>query len=65
VPLGGKSSGNDASPFVPIHLLAGDGAASAAAVEIHLGDGRMVRVGAGVDRQTLVDVLCALEVRPC
>ncbi len=69
MPLGGTSSGNDASPFVPIHLLAGDvlaeGVASAAAVEIHLGDGRMVRVGAGVDRQTLVDVLCALEVRSC
>ena len=64
-PLGGRSPGNDASPFVPIHLLAGNSAVHAAAVEIHLGDGRMVRVGPGVDRQTLVDVLSALEVRPC
>jgi hypothetical protein len=38
---------------------------AAAGVEIHLGDGRMVRVGPGVDRQTLVEVLRALEVRLC
>jgi len=64
-PLGGGSPGNEASPFVPVHLLAGNSAANAAAVEIHLGDGRMVRVGPGVDRQTLVEVLGALEARPC
>ena len=64
-PLGGRSPGNDASSFVPIHLLADSSAVSAAAVEIHLGDGRMVRVGPGVDRQTLVEVLAALEARPC
>jgi hypothetical protein len=50
---------------VPIHLLAGNSAVNAAAVEIHLGDGRMVRVGAGIDRQTLVEVLGALGVRSC
>ena len=63
--LGDGSPGNDASPFVPIHLLAGNSAVHAAVVEIHLGDGRMVRVGPGIDRQTLVEVLRVLEVRPC
>lgn len=62
---GGRSPGNNASPFVPIHLLAGNSAVHAAVVEIHLGDGRMVRVGPGIDRQTLVEVLSALEVRSC
>ena len=64
-PLGGRSPGNDASAFVPIHLSAGNSAVHAAVVEIHLGDGRMVRVGPGFDRQTLVEVLGALEVRSC
>lgn len=65
VSLGGRSAGSAASPFVPIHVLAGSSAVHAAAVEIHLGDGRMVRVGPGIDRQTLVEVLRALEVRSC
>jgi hypothetical protein len=50
---------------VPIHLLASSGVEHAAAVEIYLGDGRMVRVGRGIDRQTLAEVLRALEVGPC
>jgi hypothetical protein len=50
---------------VPIQLLASNGVVHAAAVEIYLGDGRMVRVGPGVDRQMLVDVLSALEARSC
>jgi transposase-like protein len=61
---GGKSP-----PFLPIRVWADRTAAvpadHAAAVEIHLGDGRMVRVGPGVDRQTFVDVLTALEARSC
>ena len=64
-PPGGRSPGGNTSPFVPIHLLAGNGVEHAAAVEIYLGDGRMVRVGPGVDRQTLVEVLRALEGRSC
>ncbi len=64
-PLGGRSPGGDASPFVPIHLLAANGVEHAATVEIYLGDGRMVRVTPGIDRQTLVEVLRALEARPC
>jgi hypothetical protein len=50
---------------VPIHLLTGNGTTSAAAVEIYLGDGRMVRVGPGIDQRMLVEVLSALEVRSC
>jgi len=64
-PPGGRSPSDDASPFVPIHLLAGHGVEHAAVVEIYLGDGRMVRVGPGVDRQTLGEVLAALEVVAC
>lgn len=64
-PRGGRSPGGDASPFVPIHLLPGNSVVNATAVEIYLSDGRMVRVGPGIDRQTLVEVLSALEVRPC
>ena len=50
------------SPFLPIHVLA---ESTTVGVEIHLGGGRLVRVGPGVDRQTLVDVLSVLEARPC
>ncbi len=64
-PVSSRASGGDASQFVPIHLLADSSAAIAATVEIHLGDGRMVRVTPGVDRQTLREVIAALEVRPC
>ena len=64
-PVGVGSPGNGASPFVPIHLLAGNSEVNVAAVEIYLGDGRMVRVGPGIDRQTLMEVLSALEVRSC
>jgi hypothetical protein len=43
-----------------------DAAAEATdAVEIVLTQGRTVRVRSGFDRQTLVDVLAVLEVRPC
>jgi hypothetical protein len=64
-PAGGGSPRKGASPFVPIHLLGDSSATIAATVEIHLGDGRIVRVTPGVDRQTLREVLAALEVRPC
>ena len=63
--LGSRSVDNEPSPFVPIHLLSDNGVVHAAAVEIHLGDGRMVRVAPGFDRQTLVEVLGGLEVRSC
>ena len=64
-PAGGRSRVSEATPFLPIHLLAGNGVEHPAAVEIYLGDGRLVRVGPGVDRQTLREVLAALEVGSC
>lgn len=63
--LGGGSPGNEASPFLPIHLLGGNSPADAAGVEIHLGDGRMICVRPGFDRQTLREVLATLEGRSC
>ena len=54
--------------FLPVRVRADQATAAPvdhAAVEIHLGDGRMVRVGPGVERQNLVEVLAALEVRSC
>jgi hypothetical protein len=51
--------------FLPIRVVE-DGVAKAPhAVEIVLAQGRMVRVRAGFDRQTLADVLAVLEARPC
>jgi len=49
-------------PFLPIHVLR---ASTAAAVEIHLGNGRTICVQPGFDQQTLRDVLAALEGRSC
>jgi hypothetical protein len=40
-------------------------AEAASGVEIILAHGCTVRVRSGFDRQTLVDVLTVLEVRPC
>jgi hypothetical protein len=62
MPLGGGPFGDGASPFLPIHVLAGT---APTGVEIHLGDGRMICVRPGFDRQTLREVLAALEGRPC
>jgi len=64
-PPGGGSTGNEASSFVPIHLLADSRPANGAGVEIYLGDGRTIRVRPGFDRQTLCEVLALLEGRPC
>ena len=55
--------------FLPVQVVEPTsgraGPAGAEGVEIILGQGRTVRVRAGFDRQTLVDVLAVLEVRPC
>jgi len=57
-----SSSQGAPSPFLPIRVLT---ESSAAGVEIHLGDGRMICVRPGFDRQTLGDVLAVLEDRSC
>jgi hypothetical protein len=56
--------------FLPVQVIgsvSGHPASAGAAngVEINLGQGRTVRVRAGFDRQTLVEVLAVLEARPC
>jgi transposase-like protein len=60
-----------APSFLPMHLAERRAAETVHGVEIILGQGRApaervaVRVQAGFDRQTLVDVLAVLEGRPC
>jgi transposase-like protein len=54
-----------APSFLPVHVVEHGVAEATRGVEIVLSQGRVVRVRAGFDRQTLVDVLAVLEVRPC
>jgi transposase len=49
------------SPFVPVRLVED----TAAAVEVVLPGGRVVRVAAGFSAQTLREVVAALEDLPC
>jgi hypothetical protein len=51
--------------FIPLRILTDARAASAAALEIVLADGRSVRVQPGFDRATLRQVLAVLEEPPC
>ena len=54
--------------FLPVHVVgpaSGGPGPAEAAVEIVLTQGRTIRVRAGFDRQTLVDVLAVLEARLC
>jgi hypothetical protein len=51
--------------FLPVHVVEDAAAEATNGVEIILAHGRTVRVRSGFDRQTLVDVLAVLEVRPC
>jgi hypothetical protein len=51
--------------FLPVRVVDNTAMEAARGVEIVLAHGRSVRVQAGFDRQTLVDVLAVLEVRPC
>jgi hypothetical protein len=52
------------SPFVPVRLVE-DTPPPAAAVEVVLRGGRVVRVAAGFSAQTLREVVAALEDLPC
>jgi antitoxin component of MazEF toxin-antitoxin module len=51
--------------FLPVQVAAERGAESGHSIEIVLGGDRLVRVPAGFDRRTLLDVLAALEGRGC
>jgi hypothetical protein len=48
-----------------VHVVEDGVTAATHGVEIVLKHGRTVRVGAGFDRQTLVEVLAVLETAPC
>jgi hypothetical protein len=60
-PLPGRGSAS----FLPVRIVEDAPAEATCGVEIVLACGRRVRVPAGFDRQTLVNVLAVLEVRPC
>ena len=51
--------------FLPVQVVESRQTEAVRGVEIVLEQGRRVRVPPGFDRQTLVDVLSVLEVRPC
>ena len=53
--------------FVPVHVIADDSVVSrpAPGIEVVLASGTLIRVPRGVDRQTLADVIAALEQRSC
>jgi transposase-like protein len=60
-----SSSPRGVPAFLPVRVTSGGPAEAPRGVEIVLTNGRLVRVGAGFDRQTLAEVLAVLEVRPC
>jgi hypothetical protein len=78
-PMGKASSGKKSSAprgrrsrdqhvdahFLPVQIVPGSEQLVAGGVEIMVGDGRVVRVQPGFDRQVLAEVLGVLEVRPC
>ena len=51
--------------FFPVQVAAERGTEGGLPIEIALGGDRVVRIAAGFDRQTLLDVLAVLEARPC
>jgi hypothetical protein len=51
--------------FLPVRLAAERGAEAGHAIEIVLGGDRVLRIPPGFDRQALLDVLGALEIRGC
>ena len=51
--------------FVPVQVVAEAVPAPAAALEVVLTDGRIVRVAPGFDAATLRQLLAVLEGRPC
>ena len=51
--------------FLPVHVTADRRPEGGRGVEMLLADGRVLRIQPGFDRQTLLDVLGALESRGC
>ncbi len=55
----------DEIDFLPVQVAAGPGTAVGRCIEIVLGGDRVLRIVPGFDRQTLLEVLGALEGRGC
>ena len=51
--------------FLPVHVAAERRPEGGRGIEMLLGDDRVLRIQPGFDRQTLLDVLGALEGRGC
>lgn len=51
--------------FVPVHISADPPVEQGGRIEVVLAGGRRIRISGRVDRQTLSDVLAALEAPPC
>jgi transposase-like protein len=51
--------------FLPVRVVADRGAEAGHSIEIVLGGDRVLRIPSGFDRQALLDVLGALEIRGC
>jgi transposase-like protein len=51
--------------FVPLQVVTDPAIGSGSAVEVVLGNGRIVRVRSGVDRRLLAEVLSVAEERSC
>jgi hypothetical protein len=64
-PRSGRRDALGTASFLPVHVVEEGTAKAGRSVEIVLAHGRTVRVPAGFDRQTLLDVLAVLEVQPC
>lgn len=60
-----SESRRTAASFLPVRVVADTAMAVTGTIEIVLPQGRTIRVHGGCDRQTLVDVMAALEARPC
>jgi transposase-like protein len=64
-PSTGFAGSRGPAPFLPVRVVESTAVEASRGLEIVLGQGRVVRVPAGFDRQTLAEVLSLLEVRPC
>jgi transposase-like protein len=55
----------NAARFLPVKVAEDNTANAGGGLEVHLGTRCVLYLKPGFDRQTLIDVLAALEARPC
>jgi hypothetical protein len=61
----GGREGRGAARFLPVRVVSDQASELPSGVEIHLGNGRSVRVCRRFDGHTLAEVLAVLEAAPC